>query len=374
MSPVALQKALIAATVLSLTAAIPANASTFKVSKVSWLGDGLHIEVNTDLPDGAELNVAISDEKTGDNLLSETKYVTVAGGRFVAGGFATDRDDKPFWSGHYWLSVARGTYSLPLAAVLPVTVPGRPKNGPGSSPPPTTQRDDKETDTTPRDSISEVRQSWARDVFRVEGKTTLPDGTWLNVGIVDSDDSLVADEGDVWAQVSGGRFIAEGFTKDGIQPIPAGRYRVSIMDKSSSLTVLKPISVSKRSNLKVTKLRLPNVRAMNVANGSRARDDQPAITNVSEVPEFTRGLSDTLIRHQAVKNTLSQLTSTGALRLKCDEGKTWIDSALWQASNAEEKETVVRAVYESCGSAVDMYDARSAKKLARYSASGFEAY
>jgi len=82
----------------------------------------------------------------------------------------------------------------------------------------------------------EVSTAWVGGVLRIVGKTNLPDGTWLNVAIVDENDAPVADEGFIWAQVKGGRFIAEGFTKDGAEPLPPGRYNVSIMNKTSSVS------------------------------------------------------------------------------------------------------------------------------------------
>ena len=47
---------------------------------VSWIGDDLHIEVKTDLPDGTELTLGISNEKTGDNLSSYLVRARVSGG------------------------------------------------------------------------------------------------------------------------------------------------------------------------------------------------------------------------------------------------------------------------------------------------------
>jgi hypothetical protein len=94
------------------------------------------------------------------------------------------------------------------------------------------------------------------------------------------------------------------------------------------------------------------------------------------VSDFQRTESDAQLRHQTVKNTLDQLTSSGALRFDCNKGKAWIDPGLWEASEAEDKENLARAIYESCSSqSIDIYDAQSAKKLARYgSALGFRVY
>jgi len=112
-----------------------------------------------------------------------------------------------------------------------------------------------------------------------------------------------------------------------------------------------------------------------VANYSNAHENLPAASKNSDVTEFQRTESDLQLKHQVVKNTLAKLTSSGALRVKCNEGKAWIDPELWEASNAEDKENVAHAVFESCNKTVAIYDAKSAKKLAGYGLpDGFIAY
>jgi hypothetical protein len=351
------------AVVSFLFSGVVAGAESFKVSKVSWADDGLRIEIKTDLPDATDLNVGIADDKNGYNIISDYKYVTVSGGRFVADGFATDRDEKLFRSGRYWFSIAKGLDSLPVIAALPITIPGHKS---------TIAEEDSPTPS--RSPGFEVKQSWVDDVLRITGKTDLPDGTWLNVAIQDKDGILVSDEGFIWAQVKGGRFTAEGFTKDGLQPIPPGRYEVSIMEKMG-VSLTEPITVTKRPKSK-TKSRLAEVRAINSANYANAVDNQPAASKASDVSDEQRAFSDALFKHGAISSVLTSLTSSGALRLNCDEGKAWIDPDLWQASNAEDKEILARAINEHCSSqSIDIYDGRSAKKLARYgSVLGFKAY
>src|ERR1700730_6942244 len=66
----------------------PAYSYSFKISAVSWVGDTLRIELQTNAADGTELNVAISDEKTGNHIVSvSVKSVQVASGKVVAEGF-----------------------------------------------------------------------------------------------------------------------------------------------------------------------------------------------------------------------------------------------------------------------------------------------
>jgi hypothetical protein len=395
---------------LLLFVAVPAYAYSFKISKVSWVGDALHIEVKTDAPDGTRLNIAMSDEKTGDHLVTESVGVVVDAGKFKAEGFGTDNNYEPLRAGHYWLSVAE--VDRPLAFVgVPITVSKRPKQPGTKQKAPedaarAAQRKDFNTTISSGDilghtadtslggdsetadadrsaaqasSISELKQSWVDDVFRVEGKTNLSDGTWLNVSVQDNDGALAADEGFICTQVSRGRFVVEGFTKDGINPLPPGRYKLSIepqnpLQSGFGFSAEKSITISKRP--KFSKSRLAEVRAMNVANYANAKDNTAAATKSTDVSEFQRSESDMQLRHQAVKNTMDQLTSSRALRFDCNKGKAWIDPGLWQSSDAEDKENLARAIYETCSSqSIDIYDAQSAKKLARYgSVIGFRAY
>lgn len=111
-----------AAAALFSLAGEAASGASFKVSSISWVGDALRIEVRTDVPDGTELNIAISDEKSGDHVISDLKFATVTDGKFVADGFATDTNDRPFRAGRYCLSIGKETNLLPLAAV-PITIP-----------------------------------------------------------------------------------------------------------------------------------------------------------------------------------------------------------------------------------------------------------
>ncbi len=114
---------LIVAAVLFSFAEDAASGASFKVSTVSWVGDALHIEVQTDAPDGTNLNVAISNEKTGDHIVSfGVEHAVVTSGRFVVKGFGRDANNKPFRPGHYWLSVADDDHPLAFVAV-PITIP-----------------------------------------------------------------------------------------------------------------------------------------------------------------------------------------------------------------------------------------------------------
>src|ERR1035437_70053 len=74
----------------------------------------------------------------------------------------------------------------------------------------------------------EVAVSWAGDVLRLEGKTDLPDGTKLNLAIVDKKDmnTSVSDE-IIFSTVNQGKFVASGFVKDK-KPFIAGGYGLSI--------------------------------------------------------------------------------------------------------------------------------------------------
>jgi hypothetical protein len=368
------------AVVLFVFSGASAYAYNFKISNVSWIGDALHVEVRTDAPEGTKLSIAVSDEKSGDRIISsDTATVTVISGKFVADGFSTNTDLEPLRSGHYWLSVAE--VERPLAFVgVPITIPKRPTaTAIGHKPPRHAEDNAAAASESPGPSVSDVKQSWVDDVLRITGKTDLPNGTWLNIAIQNDDGELVADEGFICAQVSGGRFVVEGFTKDGIKPLPPGRYKLSIepqnpLQSGFGFSAEKTITVTKRP--KFAKSRLAEVRAINVANYANAKDNVAATTELKEVSDFQRGESDMQLRHQAIKNTIDELTSSGALRFDCTEGRAWIDPGLWQASDAEDKENLARAIYETCSSpSIDIYDAQSAKKLARYgSVRGFRAY
>jgi hypothetical protein len=368
----------VAAVLLFVLAATVAHSNSFRVSKVSWIGDALCVEVKTDLPDGNEVNLCITDDKNGFNCVSDTKSFTVNGGRFLADGFAKDRNDEPFRPGQYWVSIAKGTDILPRVAVLPITVSKHKSTTNVAESKSAVGKENKEPAASPA-PIFQVKQSWVQDVFRVEGKANLPDGTWLNLAVQDNDGTLVADEGFICAQVTGGRFIVEGFTKDGTNPIPPGRYKLSIepqnpLQSGFGFSTEKTITVSKRPSF--TKSRLAEVRAINVANYANAKDNAAAATKPGDVSDLQRDESDMQLRHQAANNTIDQLTSSGALRVKCDDGKAWVDPGLWEASDARDKENLARAIYETCSSqSIDIYDSQSAKKLARYgSVLGFRAY
>ncbi len=99
-----------------------AHADSFTVSKVSWVGDSLRIEVQTDRPDGAELNAQLARDKTGEHTVSILKFGTVSGGRFVVDADIND-EDKPLRAGRYWLTIANGYDFLPVIAVVPATIP-----------------------------------------------------------------------------------------------------------------------------------------------------------------------------------------------------------------------------------------------------------
>jgi hypothetical protein len=107
---------------LIVLSALSAYSDTFKVSDVSWVGDSLRIEVQTDRPDGAELNAQLTRDKTGEHTVSMIKFGTVSGGRFVVDADIND-EDKPLRAGRYWLTIANGYDFLPLAAVLPISIP-----------------------------------------------------------------------------------------------------------------------------------------------------------------------------------------------------------------------------------------------------------
>lgn len=366
-----------AAVILFAFSGAIANADSFKVSKVSWAGDGLRVEVKTDLPDGSEVNLCITDDKNGFNCISDTKSFTANGGRFLVGGFATDLNDEPFRPGHYWVSIAKGTDILPRVAVLPITVPKHKSKTVASEATKVGTEQDRDSAASSGPTFN-VSASWVDDILRITGKTDLADGTWLNIAIVDSDGTLVADEGFICAQVQGGRFVVEGFTKNGTEPLPPGRYKLSVEAQnpvqSGAFSVEKPMTITKRP--KFTKSRLAEVRAINVANYARAGGNESAANSLSDVSDFQRGESDAQLRHGAIKNMLDKFTAEGVVRFDCEEGKAWIDPTVWEACNAEDKETLARAVYENCSfQSIDIYDAQSAKKLARYgSVVGFRVY
>lgn len=373
---------LIAVAVSFVFSGAPVSAATFKVSKVSWVGDVLHIEVETDLPEGTAANLILVEKKDFGIDRSNELAATVQGGRLVAEGFTssdTDDDGNPIAirPGQYGLWIPYDPDIFAYTGVPSITVPKRPKQ-PGIAVGKARRaaaEDEEASPSSSPDPVSQVKQSWVDDVFRIQGKTSLPDGTWLNVAIADKDGTLVSDEGYIYARVRGGQFMAEGFTKDGWQPLPPGRYNLSIMDKTSSVSVNKPITVAKRPATK-RKSRLPEVRAINVANYANAKDNGAAATQLEDVSGFQKQESDAVLQHSGVESVLNRLKSSGALRVECREGKAWIDPGLWEASEAEDKENLARAIYESCSSeSIEIYDAQSAKKLGRYgSVLGFRAY
>ena len=110
-----------AAVILFVMAGAFAEAGSFRVSKVSCTEKGLRIVVQSDWPDGSEINLCITDDQDGFNCISATKYFIVNSGRFVV-DFATDANDEPFRPGRYWVSIARGLDNLPRVAVLPISV------------------------------------------------------------------------------------------------------------------------------------------------------------------------------------------------------------------------------------------------------------
>ena len=73
---------------------------------------------------------------------------------------------------------------------------------------------------------------------------------------------------------------------------------------------------------------------------------------------------------------IAKLQTSGQLRLDCKAGKAWIDPALWQAGDADVRENFATAIFESCQHSVkdiksmDIYDAKSEKKLGTYTADG----
>jgi hypothetical protein len=298
---------LIAAAVLFASAVTQANAATFKVLKVAWVGGVLHIEVQTDLPEGTAAKLILVDKKDFGIDRSNELAAMVQGGRLVAEGFTssdTDDDDNPIAirPGQYGLWIPYDLDIFAYTGVPSVTVPKRPKQ-PGTATgkaPKAAAQDEEASPSQSPDPVSQVKQSWVDDVFRIEGKINVPNETWLNVAIQDKHGALVADEGFICAQVSGGRFIVEGFTKDGIEPLPPGRYILSIQGQSGGFSsVEKSITITRRP--KPRRSRLADVRAMNVANYANARDNLPAATKTSDVSDFQRTESDAQLRHEARK-------------------------------------------------------------------------
>jgi len=279
-------------------------ADRFTVSKVSWVGDSLRIELQTDRPDGAELNAQLARDKTGEHTVSILKFGTVSGGRFVLDADISD-EDKPLRAGRYWLTIANGYDFLPVAAVLPLIIP---KHEQSSGKGKTIESSDDEP-SRPEPSVSQLKQSWADDVLRIEGKTDLSNGSWLNIAIQDDDGTLVTDEGFICAQVSRGRFVVEGFTKDGIDPLPSGHYKLSVQAQnplqSGALFVEKPFTITKRPRSRRT--RLAEVRAVNVMNYDKAKNNEPAATSLAEVSDFVQEESDMQVQHAADKKKQSVL-------------------------------------------------------------------
>ena len=75
------------------------------------------------------------------------------------------------------------------------------------------------------------------------------------------------------------------------------------------------------------------------------------------------------------EDLIAKLQVSGQLRLDCKAGKAWVDPELWHAGGAEVRENFATAIFESCHSAeavksIDIYDAKSAKKLGTYTADG----
>ena len=73
---------------------------------------------------------------------------------------------------------------------------------------------------------------------------------------------------------------------------------------------------------------------------------------------------------------IAKLQVSGQLRLDCKAGRAWVDPALWQAGGAEVRENFATAIFEGCHSvegvfkSIDIYDAKSEKKLGTYTAGG----
>jgi len=225
-----------------------------------------------------------------------------------------------------------------------------------------------------------IESSWVDDVLRITGKTDLPDGTWLSFSLFDNEEVLAADEFHMYARVQGRQFILEGYTKDGIEPIPPGKYTLLITPRNAEAEVgkfvldsptkggfgvKKTLIVKKRP--KSTRSRLAEVKALNAVNMRSGRENEPEVAPGDVTP-----LADSIRVNDAIKT----LTRQGSLRIDCGSGNAWVDPAMWQQSDAEQKELLARMICEHCASdSINIYDAQSAKKLARYgSVLGFRVY
>ena len=76
------------------------------------------------------------------------------------------------------------------------------------------------------------------------------------------------------------------------------------------------------------------------------------------------------------EDLIAKLQVSGQLRLDCKAGKAWVDPELWQAGDADVRENFATAIFGSCHTAegvykrIDIYDAKSEKKLGTYTAEG----
>jgi hypothetical protein len=219
----------------------------------------------------------------------------------------------------------------------------------------------------PRTSINassfDVETSWVGDVLRIEVKTDAPDGAKFLVNIVDRKtmDRVLNDmrypnsPENEWVTVESGRFIIDGFVRDG-KPFPAGRYGLAMTEFNTLNFAGVPITIPARAK---------NQKKASASKATAAHADV-AVTKEDY--------------HNAKNAMVVKLQLTGQLRLDCPHGKVWIDPVLWEAMDAELKENFSRTLYEGCSSVVgdgsiDIYDAQSAKKLARYDSTlGFRAY
>jgi hypothetical protein len=140
--------------------------------------------------------------------------------------------------------------------------------------------------------------------------------------------------------------------------------------------VKKTLIVKKRPKWTIS--RLVEVKAVNSENISLSGRNEPGAA-----PEDVRPLADAYRESDALKaltkrvrDALKTLTEQGSLRIDCGSGKAWVDPAMWQESDAAQKELLARMIYEHCASeSINIYDAQSAKKLARYgSVLGFRVY
>jgi hypothetical protein len=225
-----------------------------------------------------------------------------------------------------------------------------------------------------------VKTSWVDDVLRITGTTSLPDRTWLSFSLFDDQEVLAVDEFHMYARVQDGQFVLEGYTKDGIEPLSPGKYTLLITPRNAEaeegklvldspkkgvFAVKKTLVVKKRP--KWTRSRLAEVKALNAANISLSERNEPGAA-----PGDVRPLADAY----RVDNAIKTLTKEGSLRIDCASGKAWVDPAVWQESDAQQKELLTRMICEHCASdGINIYDAKSAKKLARYgSVLGFRVY